>query len=862
MMANALLCNGIQNPLGVDSPRPRFSWLGGVQSAYRLIVATSADLLARERGDAWDSGVVRSDRTQCIAYEGVGLASAMKYHWKVKTWDSEGGEGPWSEAATFETGLLHASDWTARWIEAPKPVTPAKFNLPAPFFRKTFTLKTGVENARVWVCGAGYFELYVNGHKVGREVLNPPFTAYDRTCLYCTYDIADYLEPGENVIGAVLGNGMYFVNHKNAWDFEKAPWKANPKLILQASVLQADGETVKVCSGSSWKCAAGPITSDSLYVGETYDARLEMPGWSAPGFDDGGWKQAVVCRAPGGVLKSMQMEPIRVVEEFRPKSLREVKPGIWVYDMGRSIAGWTRLRVSGTAGTAVGLQHAELLGVDGDIETKNIEHLVESEKFQYDEYTLKGKGVETWEPRFTYHGFQYVRLTGYPGTPDLESLTCCVVHTDLRTAGGFSCSNDIINRIHEAARAATANNYHGMPTDCPHREKNGWTGDALISAEQVLLNFNPVNAYQKWLDDIIDCQRPTGQLPGIAPTGGWGYNWGSGPAWDSIIVLLPYYIWLYTGDTAVLEQCWDAACRYIGFMDSMSEDGTVDFGLGDWCPPEGGAEGAKTPTAVSDTWFYYADCLIASKIAAILGKPESQVVFAGKAETVRQAFLRRFVDGQTGDVAGSCQTSYALALHFGIVRGGLAQKVFSRLVDEVEAHNRHIDCGMQGAKFVLQVLSDWGRADLAWAIASQTDFPSWGKWIVDGATTMPETWDADRNASLNHHMFSDVSAFFYKAIAGINPDESAPGFQHTNLKPNPVEGLDHAEGWHETPYGTIRCAWRKTAEGLALQVEVPEGTAATLRLPAPYSVAAIGGVNMPLARGLNLTAGKYAILAN
>lgn len=862
METTALLCNGIINPLGVDSPKPLFSWRTGVQSAYQLIVAATPEALSEDAGDIWDSGVVQSGQTKGIAYGGPELASATKYHWKVKARDDQGGEGPWSEPAWFETGLLHTTDWTAKWVDAPKPVTPAKFALPAPFFRKEFTLAGDVADARAYVCGVGYFELYINGHKVGRDVINPPFTTFDKTCLYCTYDIAGYLRPGNNVIGAVLGNGMFFVEHKNAWDFEKAPWKANPKLIVQAAIHGADGQVVRLETGSDWKSATGPITSDSLYVGETYDARLEMPGWCDAGFDDSAWGSAVVCRAPGGTLKSMQMEPIRVVEEFKPKALWEVQPGVWVYDMGRNVAGWAKLKVSGPAGTVVGLKYAERLGEDRDIDDGNIAWLVECDSFQYDSYTLKGDGVEQWEPRFTYHGYQYVRLTGFPGTPDLDTLTGCVVNTDLKTAGGFSCANELVNKVQAAARAATTSNYHGMPTDCPHREKNGWTGDALISAEQVLLNFQPVNAYRKWLGDIIDCQRPSGQLPGIAPTGGWGYNWGSGPAWDSIIVLLPYYIWLYTGDTAVLDQCWEAAGKYIGFLDSMSEGGTVDFGLGDWCPPDGGADGAKTPTVVSDTWFYYVDCLVAGRIASILGKLEAEACYAAKAEAVRQAFLKSFVDQSTGEVAGSCQTSYGLALHFGIARGELAQKVFDRLVAEVERCNRHIDCGILGAKVVLQVLADWGRADLAWAIASQPDFPGWGKWILEGATTLPEMWEFSGRSSLNHHMFSDVSVFFYKAIAGINPDESAPGFAHTVLKPNPVPGLDHAEGWHESPYGVVRCVWRKSGDGLMLDIEVPAGTTATLQLPAPYkTVRAGGGEAMPLADGLALGAGCHSIFA-
>ena len=854
-----LICNGTNNPMGVDVLEPLFSWRQVGQTAYRLIASASEATIEQDRGDEWDSGRVASEISHNIVWEGRMLKSARRYYWKVKLWDSAAHECPWSPIAWFETGLLNATDWKGRWISAPTPVLKITSQF-APFFRKKFTISGAIASARVYICGLGYFELYVNGCKVGDDVLSPPFTAYDKTCLYFTYDITPMIKQGENIIGALLGNGMYNVIHANAWDFEKAPWRDTPKLIVQTEIRLDNGAEVALASGSSWKVAYCPITSNSIYIGETYDARLEQPGWCGLEVDETQLHNAIICRPPGGRLTSMQMEKIRIVEEFAPASIREVQPGVWVCDFGRNIAGWVRLKLRGQAGRTVTLTYAERLQADGDIDIDHIRKYVSNSSFQQDAYTLKGEGEEVWQPRFTYHGFQYVRVTGYPGTLDFDALTACIVHTDLRTAGGFSCSNDIINKIQAAARAATMYNWHGMPTDCPHREKNGWTGDALLSCEQVLINYHPVNAYKKWLNDIIDCQRYSGQLPGIAPTGGWGYNWGSGPAFDSIIVLLPWNIYLYTGDSSVLQQCWEAIRKYIAFMESMSEDGIADFGLGDWSPPEGDASSAKTPVALSDTWYYHADAIIASKIAAVLGKQQESADYTKLAKTIRQAFLERFVNENTGDVVGACQTSYALALLHGITSGELAGKIFDKLVAEVERCNRHIDCGIIGAKYVLQALSDGGKADLAYAIASQCDFPSWGYWIKQGATTLWETWNGD--SSRNHHMFSSVSGFFYKVLAGINPDEAAPGFKHIILEPHPVAGLAFAEGWHDSSYGVVRCAWHRTDCGVNLNVEVPPGTTATLTLPILYEILGVNGFGDKKGKNsVELGAGNHQVVA-
>ncbi len=736
------------------------------------------------------------------------------------------------------------ADFDGLWIAMLpdlQPITPPDGD-PAPYFRKAFHLDAPPVKAEIRFCGLGYGELRVNGRKVSDDVLQPPFTRYDARFLYSTYDVTDLLAEGDNVVGAIVGNGMYNVIQKNPWNFDTAPWRSLPKMALSARIELADGRVVRFRSDTSFRVARGPILWHVLHEGEYYDARLEREGWDRPGFDDRDFGPVFLCRPPGGVPMPMDMEPCRVVRRLRAKSLREVRPGVWLYDFGENIAGWPALRVRGPAGTAVTLRCTEKLGADGDLDGAPVHDFVEAkERFQADTYLLSGRGDETWEPRFVYHGFQYVRLEGFPGTPDLDSVAACEVHTDLPDRGHFACSDPLAEQIHAAVRLATLGNWHGMPTDCPHREKNGWTGDAALSAEQALLNFDPSRAYRKWLRDMTDCQRPDGRMPGIVPTGGWGFEWGNGPAWDDALVLIPWYLYLYEGDRAILETMVEPIRRYLDSVARQTEDGIIDFGLGDWCPPEGGFATYKCPVRVSDTAIHATQVRTLSRILRVLGQGDAARRYETRADAVGAAFRKAFTDEATGWVEGDCQTSYACALYHGLLAGETARKAFDRLVGQVERFDRHIDCGILGAKYILRVLTDWGRPDLAWAMVTHTTFPGWGHWIAQGATTLWETWDGE--ASRNHHMFSDVGAWFHSGLAGIRPDPENPGFRHTIFRPRPDAGPDQVLSRHRSPQGEVYCGFRRDpADGdggggdgdrgrWIVEAGVPEGCTGTLYLP-------------------------------
>jgi len=843
-----LSCNYLVDPQGVETLHPRLSWRiassarGVRQTAYRLLVASSSEALTGNTGDLWDSGVVASAQSVQLRYAGQQLKSRQGCHWKVQVMivDAAGQQAEaWSEPAVWEMGLLRERDWSAKWI-AGKKSHPSRTTVdPAPMLRRAFTLTGPVSSARLYISGLGYYEAYFNGQKAGDEVLAPGVTMYDKSAHYQTLDVTSLVREGDNVLGVLLGNGWYNASTEFVCNYSEAPWRDQAKLLAQLEIRYRDGSTDIVVSDRSWRIGSGPIVFDALRNGEFYDARLEQDGWAAPGFNDSDWTPAVIVPGPGGFLRSQQHTPIHVTQTLRPVSVREVKPGVWVYDLGQNISGWGRLKVSGPAGTEVTLRYAEKLTPDDDLDQSNINMFIKTGECQMDRYTLKGQAIEVWEPRFTYHGFQYVQVTGFPGTPTLDNLEGRVVHTAFATCGEFSCSNDLLNRIQACARWSTLGNYHGFPTDCPQREKNGWTGDASISAEQVLLNFDPMTAYHKWLGDLRDAQRPSGQLPGIVPTGGWGYNWGSGPAWDSASILIPWYLYLYEGDTAILETHYASMKRYLDYTLTMTTDYTADYGLGDWAAPNTESEKPGCPNTVTDTAYCFVHADVLRQTAERLGKKADARRFAGLARKFRRAFRKHFVDFKKADVTGSNQTAVACALYQGLLEEAEKPAFLATLAQHVEERRRHIDCGILGAKYVLHALSDLGRADLAFAIATQEDFPGWGHWIRQGATTLWEGWDG--SGSRNHHMFSDISAWFYRGLAGINPDPAHPGFKNTIIRPNPVERLDWVNAWHESPYGRIDVAWRHSGPQFALEVTVPANSTATVELPVGVDAVTVDG---------------------
>ena len=542
---------------------------------------------------------------------------------------------------------------------------------PAPHFRHTFEC-SGFTTGRVHLAGVGYHELYLNGRKVGDRVLDPTVSCYEKRVRFVTFDITEYLHPGVNVVGVILGNGWYNPSTAEVWNFFKAPWRDCVKFTLQ---LEIDGEIV-LESDESWKCASGPILFDALRNGETYDARRELDGWLGERYDDSAWGNTMWIAGPGGVLDEQKMPPCKVLQTI-PAVLH---PAGKVYDVGQNLSGWARIAVQGEAGAEVKLEYAERITEDGDLDTSFQDIFIQSGDFQTDRYILKGGGIESWEPRFTYHGFQYIRVT-ITGNAELCGIEARFVGTAFDSIGGITTSDETLNQLQKMTRWSFRSNYVGIPTDCPHREKNGWTGDAAIAADTGLYNFDVGSSYAEWLQLLADCQRMNGQLPGIAPTGGWGFDWGSGPAWDCALFSIPYEIYLHTGDDTAIRQNYPAMKRYLDFCGTMESDGILAFGLGDWAAPEP-CGNAPSP-ALTSTGYYYMDARRMEYFSKVLEKPDEEARYRDLAERIRAAFNRRFHlgDGLYGDGSGRGElTSLGCALYHELVEPAFRQRTLERLV--------------------------------------------------------------------------------------------------------------------------------------------------------------------------------------
>ncbi len=824
-----LQCEYLSNAIGIDVDKPRLSWVieshlrGKKQSAYQILVAGSEEKLRKDVGDMWDSAKVESDKSVHVVYGGKALESRMRCYWKVRVWDEKGEVSNYSDCGYWEMGLLEKKDWQAKWIRTTLPHEDSNKVEGSPYFRNEFELKKPVASARAYICGLGYYNLYLNGEKVGDHVLDPAVTRYDKRVLYVTHDVTDLVGEGKNAAGVVLGNGFYNIAVRAAWDFRESPWRDRPTVICQIEVRHPDGSKSTILTDSSWKVNSGPIVYNSIRNGVVYDARLEMAGWKKVGYDDGGWRQAKIVAGPKGKFKAQMMPPMKVIETLNPVKVTEVKPGVFVYDIGQNMSGRAQLRVSGPAGTKVTLKYGERLHEDGTVSQKGIDQHVKQGDFQTDTYIMKGEGVEVWEPCFVYHGFRYVEVRGFPGEASLENLLARVIHTSFDKCGFFECSNEQFNTIQKMTRWSYRSNFHGYPTDCPSREKLGWTGDAHLAAEQAMYNWCNAASYTKWMDDFKDEQRPTGALPGIVPTSGWGYRWGNGPAWDSAYILIPWYLYEYKGDERILAEHYEGHKRYVDYMTSISAGHIVDYGLGDWVPAD-----TKTPEAVTSTGYYYADTVILARSAELLGKKEDAKRYGELAKEIRRRFNETFYKGD-GIYANGSQTALSCAIYQGLVLEAEKIKVVEKLVEAIRKRNRHIDTGILGAKYLFRALSNNGRIDVAYKVATRETWPGYIYWIEQGATTLWESWKD--TASMNHIMFGDISAWFYKYLAGIGFDSNEPGFKRIVIRPRPVGDLKWVEAEHECMYGTIRSCWWLSGEDFFLELSVPFNTTATVYLP-------------------------------
>jgi alpha-L-rhamnosidase len=848
----------LANPIGIDAKKPRFSWQmadtrkGAAQTAYRVLVGTDSAALLKEQEIIWNTGWIQSS-SSLINYTGQ-LKPYTKYYWCVAIADQQQKKST-SAIASFETGLMEMRNWKGSWIS---DVSDIKLK-PAPYFRKTFSAQKHIKSARAYIAAAGLYELSINGKKVGNHRMDPMYTRFDRRTLYVTYDVTDNLKDGTNAIGVLLGNGWY--NHQSTavWDFHKANWRARPTFCLDLRITYEDGSVETITSGKGWKTALSPVIFNSIYTAEHYDARLEQPGWNTTDFDDSKWKDVYFRSAPSSNIVAQAMHPIRNVEKITAKSIRKFNDTTYLFDLGRNISGVSQISINGTAGTIVRLKHGERLYPNGHVDMSNIDAHYRptdnTDPFQTDIVILNGKGKQTFMPHFNYKGFQYVEVTSSaPVTLQKESLTGYFMHSDVPVAGAVTSSNPVIDKIWSATNNSYLSNLFGYPTDCPQREKNGWTGDAQIAIETGLYSFDGITVYEKWMADHRDEQQPNGVLPSIIPTDGWGYEWGNGPDWTSTIAIIPWNIYLFYGDQKLLADCYPNIKLYVDHINEVYPTGLTTWGLGDWVPVK-----STSPVELTSTCYYYADAVILAKAAKILGNEADYQTYSALAEKIKNAFNAKYLDKTTGIYGKGVQTELSVPLFWGLVPTEMKAKVAENLAKKVEADGFHLDVGLLGQKAILNALTENGYAEVAYKVAAQKTYPSWGWWIANGATTLYENWNiqAESDISLNHIMFGEIGAWIYKGLGGIRPDAAQPGFKNVILQPHFVAGMEHFEARHNSPFGEIISSWKREGKGMSYKVVVPANSTATLKLPEMTGLELKIDGKVNIENTIQLTSGTY-----
>ena len=822
-----LRCEYLTDPVGIDEQSPRFTWTASRQAGpYVVEVAeTPEDLNANKL--VWQSEELPANTLSAV-YNGPALKSHHRYAWRVSNGSNS------SDAATFETAKMSPADWQASWIS---DTLDMEYE-PAPMLRKDFSLDKVPSQARAYISAAGYYELWINGKRVGDSHMDPGFTHYDKRNLYATYDVTDLLNKGDNTVAAVLGNGFANCQSKAVWDYERARWRRRPAMIFE--LREPDAAEAIVVSDSTWHTATGPYTYNNIYSGDRYDARLEPTGWQTSGFDDSAWSTAATVDAPSPLLKAQAMPAIRPVEVIEPKLLSNFGDTVYVFDMGKNIAGVSSLEVTGENGTHFKMSHGEMLKDDGRLQQGNIDVYYRpqkpGEKFQTDEFILAGTGKpESFRPGFTYHGFRYVEVTAdRPVKLTADNVKGYFMHTDVQPIGSFKSSEPLLGKIYDATMLSYLDNLHSIPTDCPQREKNGWTADAHVAIDLALQNYDGITLYEKWMNDFADNQRENGNIAGIIPSCGWGYGNWPGPVWDAALFIIPEAIYNYYGDPRAIERMYPVMEKYFEWARSNEKpDGLFTDGIGDWL-----SYSAQTPTDYTSSVYYYLDNVRMARFADMLGRDAAP--YRAKAEALRDTINARWFDEEAATYANGSQAALGVALASGIVPEGKEKAVAETLHKTVEANDYFLDYGLLGSKTVPAMLTRYGYVDDAYKMATKTDAPSWGYWLEKcGYTTLAETWTLSpefHDASVNHVFMGDICSWMRTDLAGINYDPAKPGFENIIIRPHYPEGLESAEATYKSVRGNISSSWTRNGNDIRLTVTVPGASTATVYAPEPVEV--------------------------
>ena len=849
----ALRCDGKSEPLSIDDAHPEFSWqltaaspsLHGVtQSAYRVEVADAErDSATAPAGKIlWDTGVVSGAAIAGVAYAGPALKPQHAYAWRVAVWDEHHRTSGWSAFAHW----TQAPVWHADWIAA--QASDNDRDGPMPLFRKSFTLDKPVIRAILYASGLGQDEIRIDGRKVGDDVLTPGWSNYRKTIYYDSFDVTKLLSSGANTIGVMLGNGMYRVLRTPGRYTKFVGSFGQLKCTVQLHIDFAGGGSTEILSDGTWKTASGPITFSSAYGGEDFDARREPQGWDRAGFNDAAWSAASLVPGPGGSLQPEIAPPIRVMHVYTPVKVTQPKPGVLVYDLGQNFAGWPEIAVSGPAGATVKLIGGELLDANGLVTQHS------SKGPQWFSYTLRGRGVETWHPRFSYWGFRYVQVEGASSEPTKDgarivSLRGQAVHTSSPRVGDFSSSDKLLNRIHMLILHAIENNAVSLFTDCPHREKLGWLEETHLLAPSMLYDFDFAGLYAATARNIADAQRTEGPKAGMVPEIAPQYVvfdpvkaavFYDSPEWGSAAVLAPWYVYQRTGDRRFLAAQFHTMRGYTDYLTTRARGGIVDYGLGDWYDIGPGAPGFSklTSPGVTATAIYYQDLTVMEKTAALLGKADESSSYAQQAESVRSAFNARFFDAARHLYDKGSQTAQAMPLALGMVPEDQRAAVLDALVADIRAHRNHVTAGDVGFHYVVDALLDGGRSDVLLDMLERTDAPSYGYQLAQGATSLTEAWDANPNSSQDHLMLGDAEEWFYRGLGGINVDLARQGAGRLVLHPDVVDNMAWVRTRYRSALGLVESAWQRGAASTEYDVFIPPNATATLEIDTASPAAA------------------------